>query len=94
MISINVRARVVFSGKKTQGIGLRKKVKEKALLLGLRGWIKNKDDGSVEAVFEGQKEKIDNIIEWCKGLDIAKIDKAEIIWEPHTGSMNDFEVIS
>ncbi len=94
MKSLNVRARAIFSGKRTQGIGLRKKVMDRATRLGLKGWVKNNTDGTVEAVFEGTKETIDEIIEWCKTkIENASIDNVEIIWEPHTGSMAGFEVL-
>jgi len=49
-----------------QGVFFRKFVKDHALNLGLKGYVKNVNDGSVEAVFEGGEEQIKEIIGLCK----------------------------
>ena len=90
---MKARAVVRFIGR-VQGVFFRANTREKALELGLTGWVKNELDGSVVAVFEGEKEKIDEIIEWCKsgGIPLARVDKVEIKWEPYTGSFRTFEI--
>jgi acylphosphatase len=59
VIHLVVRGRV-------QGIGYRAFVEHAALKLGLAGWVRNRRDGSVEAVFAGAPEKLDAIIEACR----------------------------
>ncbi|AAT42822.1 acylphosphatase [Picrophilus oshimae] len=64
----------IFHGR-VQGIGLRARTYSMAKSLGLSGYIKNRDDGTVEAVFQGDEEKIKRIIEYIKGIAyIEKID--------------------
>ncbi len=58
------RAHVVFEGL-VQGVFFRANTKGCADSLGLTGWVRNRHDGSVEAVFEGEEEKLRQAIEWC-----------------------------
>ncbi len=58
------RVHVLISGK-VQGVWFRASTKQKADELGIVGWVRNTDDGDVEAVFEGEKAKIDEMIAWC-----------------------------
>ena len=57
-------AHVIISGK-VQGVWFRANTKNKADQLGIMGWVKNTPDGNVEAFFEGEKDRVDDIIEWC-----------------------------
>lgn len=51
----------------------------KANSLGVLGWVKNMEDGRVEAMVEGDKEKVEEFIAWCKkGPPFAKVEKIEI----------------
>ena len=55
--------------------------------------MRNLPDGRVEAVFEGEKEKIDEMIEFCrKGPPSAHVTKLEVKWEPFKGEFEDFEI--
>jgi acylphosphatase len=58
------RVHVLISGK-VQGVWYRASTKQKADELGVLGWVRNTDNGCVEAVFEGEKAKIDEMIAWC-----------------------------
>jgi acylphosphatase len=49
-----------------QGVGYRAFVEHEALKLDLEGWVRNRRDGSVEAVFAGEREKVDALIEACR----------------------------
>ena len=83
------RAHVFISGK-VQGIGFRGFVRRKAKQIGVNGWVKNLEDGRVEAVFEGWK--IEQILEECKkGPPFCVVDKVEIIKENVKGE-KDFEI--
>jgi acylphosphatase len=51
---------------KVQGVFYRASAKEMADKIGLKGWIRNKKDGSVEACITGSEESVENFIVWCK----------------------------
>ena len=61
---MKTRVHVLISGR-VQGVWYRASTKQKADELGLTGWAKNTADGNVEAVFEGEKTRIDEMITWC-----------------------------
>ncbi len=87
-----VRARVIIEGR-VQGVFFRYHTQETAFNLGLKGWVKNRRDGRVEAVIEGDKEKVDQIIQWChRGPSEAKVTKVHLSWEDYTGEFDDFTI--
>jgi acylphosphatase len=87
-----VRARVIVEGR-VQGVFFRHHTQEMAFRLGVKGWVKNRRDGCVEAVFEGDREKVDQIIQWChRGPSEARVKNVSVIWENHTGEFEDFYV--
>jgi acylphosphatase len=89
---MNVRAHVVFRGK-VQGVFFRANTQEQALELSVNGWVKNASDGSVEAVFEGEKTRVLDLIEWCsKHQPYARVTKTDVAWEPYTGEFKSFMV--
>lgn len=62
-----------------QGIGYRYFTKRQAVKLGVNGWVKNLDDGGVEAVFEGREEKVKQMINFCRhGQPLSRIDHINI----------------
>ena len=76
MKSIKVRISGVV-----QGVFYRASTQEKALALGVSGWVKNCSDGSVEALFEGPHSQLEQMIAWCKvGPDNARVDKIDILY--------------
>jgi acylphosphatase len=87
-----VRARVVIEGM-VQGVFFRHHTSEMARRLGVRGWVKNRWDSSVEAVFEGDKGRVDQIIQWChRGPSEARVTKVHLLWEDFRGEFDDFSV--
>jgi acylphosphatase len=55
--------------------------------------VKNKNDGRVEAVFEGKKADVQALITWCHtGPPHAKVNRVEVSWESCTGELSDFSV--
>lgn len=83
----------VFVSGRVQGVFFRQSTFEKAKLLGLCGWVRNTEDGRVEAVFEGEEERIKKILEWMKkGPPLAKVKKLEIFEEEARGEFKDFEI--
>ena len=87
-----MRLHVIFSGK-VQGVYFRYNTQKKAIQIGLSGWVKNLINGNVEAVFEGEENKIKEIIEYCKnGQSYAKVKSIDAIKEKEQG-LNNFEII-
>jgi len=70
--------KVIIYGK-VQGVGFRNFVFLHAKRLNIRGYVKNNPDGTVEAVFEGEENNINKMIELCKrGPERARVDKIDI----------------
>lgn len=76
-----------------QGVFYRATTRETALRLGLKGWVRNRSDGSVEAVAEGDEAAVDNLIEWCrKGPPGATVHEVEAHREKATGEFVGFHI--
>ncbi len=87
---MNIRVHVFISGK-VQGVFFRSSTKEKARELGLTGWVRNLDDGRVEAVFEGEKEAVGKMADWARrGPGNAKVADVEVIPEVYMGEFSGF----
>ena len=90
--SENLRAHVIIQGL-VQGVFFRSSTKEKALQLGVGGWVRNLPDGGVEALFEGEKKKVEELVAWCyKGPPGARVMKVDLGWEPYKGEFRYFDV--
>lgn len=75
------RARIVVRGR-VQGVFFRAETRERAHSLGLAGWVRNNRDGTVEAVFEGDRERVDSMLAWCRrGPALADVRDVEVDWE-------------
>jgi acylphosphatase len=86
--STRVRARVIVRGR-VQGVWFRESCRSQATALGLGGWVRNRGDGSVEAVFEGPDAAVERAVEWCRtGPDHARVDAVEVHRETPTGEPN------
>ena len=85
-----MKVRIKVYGR-VQGVFFRANTKKKALELGLKGWIMNKKNGSVELMVEGKRVK--EFIEWCKeGPDFARVDKIETKEEKSEEKLSGFEI--
>ena len=83
---------VVISGR-VQGVWFRANTKQKAEQLGVTGWVKNTADGKVEALFEGDKKHIQEMIDWChQGPPLAQIDHVEITEQPVSNGFDGFSI--
>ena len=61
--------------------------------LGLTGWVKNLPDGKVEVMVEGEDEKIDTFIKWCKkGPRFSEVTDVDVEYEEHQGEFGDFKI--
>lgn len=80
-----IRRRVVVHGR-VQGVFFRASTKTQASSRDIAGWVTNRDDGCVEAVFEGPTEDVEGMVAWCRtGPDQARVDEVEVHEEPPTG---------
>ncbi len=80
MAEDEVRRRVVVSGN-VQGVFFRDSTKDEASNAGVAGWVRNRDDGTVEAVFEGDEGAVQRMVEWCRSgpsqADVNDVDVSE-----------------
>jgi len=83
----------LFIKGRVQGVFFRENTRRKAEKLGVNGWIRNLDDGRVEAVFEGEEEKVKEVVKWTKrGPIIAKVVQVDIKEEKYQGEFQNFEI--
>jgi acylphosphatase len=71
-VKVRIRGRV-------QGVFFRAEARARAESLDLAGWVRNAEDGSVEAIFEGDDERVDSMVAWCgRGPSGAHVDDVEV----------------
>ena len=86
-----VRRRVVVHGR-VQGVFFRDSARERARSRGVAGWVTNRPDGAVEAVFEGEAEAVDGLVSFCRnGPRGAEVDRVDVSEEEPEG-LQGFEV--
>ena len=89
---MKVRCHIFISGR-VQGVFFRAKTEKLANLLGVGGWVRNTEDGRVEVLAEGEKEKIDELIKWLKrGPPLAKVTNLDVEWQEHKGEFGNFQI--
>lgn len=87
------RAHLIVEGV-VQGVFFRANTKEQADRKGVYGWAKNRPDGTVEAVLEGEEESVKKLIEWCHhGPPGAVVKNVNIEWQVYEGKFKNFTVI-
>lgn len=86
------RAHLWISGR-VQGVTFRASTRDEAGRLELSGWVKNLQDGRVEAVVEGKAEAVDELVDWChEGPSLARVENVETEESAFTGEFDGFEV--
>jgi acylphosphatase len=86
-----VRQRVVVHGR-VQGVFFRDTCRQEAVRQQVSGWVRNRPDGTVEAVFEGEPQAVEAMARWCRGGPAyARVEHVEVHEEPPTGERG-FEV--
>ena len=79
------RVRVVVRGR-VQGVFFRGEAQTRARSLGVDGWVRNERDGTVHAVFEGPRERVESMVDWCRrGPRGARVEDVEASWEEPEG---------
>jgi acylphosphatase len=86
------RAHVYVSGQ-VQGVFFRDSTRQKAEQLGLAGWVRNLPDGRVEALFEGPRDRVEEMVRWCEeGPPHAAVENVDIDVEASQEGLTGFEV--
>jgi len=76
-----------------QGVFFRSSTEEKAFNLGIRGWVRNRRDGSVEILAEGERDSLEALLGWCrKGPPGARVERVEHSWDDFKGEFSSFFV--
>lgn len=86
-----VRAHVLVSGR-VQGVYFRATTRDRAREQGVDGWVRNLDDGRVEAAFEGPRDDVESMVEFChEGSPAAAVESVEAEYDDLEG-LDGFEV--
>jgi acylphosphatase len=87
------RLHIVISGR-VQGVAFRAATRETAIALNLTGWVKNLQNGQVEAVFEGGDNHVEIMHRWCKhGPPLALVTGVDLYEEDYTGEFWNFAIL-
>ena len=90
---MRARAHVTFRGV-VQGVNFRAHCRGHALGVGLTGWVRNCEDGSVEAVFEGERKAIEDAIAWNQtSQPHAEVSGLEVTWSPPAHEFRTFAIL-
>jgi len=88
----NVRARLLIAGR-VQGVAFRWETQRAAQERSVTGWVRNLPDGRVEAVVEGSRVNVNDLVDWCrKGPPVARVDSLDIQWEDYAGEFQGFDI--
>lgn len=75
-----------------QGVFFRAELRDRARSLRLAGWVRNNPDGTVEAVVEGPRERVESVVTWCRhGPRGAVVEEVETTWED-PAELEEFEI--
>ena len=89
---MEARARIVIAGI-VQGVMFRREITDLARRLGLTGWVRNLPDGKVEALAEGEKSRLDELVQFCHiGPRAARVRNVEVEWSDYTGEYRGFRI--
>jgi len=80
-------------GGRVQGVFFRSETQHEANRRNVSGWVRNTVDGRVEAVFEGEKKDVEELIDFCRrGPPGARVTKVDVRWENYTGEFRGFRI--
>lgn len=86
-IQLIVRGRV-------QGVFFRAATQREARRLGITGWVRNRNDGSVEMLAEGDEDAVKELASWANhGPSAARVDSVDIRWRGYTGEFSEFAIV-
>jgi len=89
----NIRMHLVIEGR-VQGVWFRESTRREAVALKLTGWVKNRSDGTVEALIEGPEHEVNRLVSWCRkgppAAGVSGIRKKQETWQ---GEFDSFDVV-
>lgn len=89
---MEARARILIQGL-VQGVFFRREMTDLARRLGISGWVRNLPNGNVEALAEGEKGRLDELIRFCHvGPRGAVVRKVEVEWSDYLGEFRGFRI--
>jgi acylphosphatase len=78
---------------RVQGVYFRASTQREGRRLGLTGWARNRPDGSVEIVAEGEEESVRELVAWAhRGPSAARVERVDIRWRGFSGEFPDFRI--
>ena len=87
-----IRAHAVITGR-VQGVFFRMETKRAADRAGVSGWVRNKRDGNVEALFEGDEGSVKSVLEWCReGPPFGYVKRVDVEFEDYKGEFKKFKI--
>ena len=87
-----VRVNAIISGR-VQGVFFRMETKRAADRFGVSGWVRNLKDGTVSVVFEGEQDRVDALLDWCRqGPPHADVTGVDATWSEYTGEFSGFNI--
>jgi acylphosphatase len=79
---------------RVQGVYFRASAQREARRLGVCGWVRNRADGSLEMVAEGEEAAVRDLHGWAqKGPSAARVDKVDTRWRSYVGEYSDFRIL-
>ena len=76
---------------RVQGVFFRDSMRREAQMLGIAGWVRNRSDGTVEAMLQGEAPAVDALLAWAqRGPELAQVTRVEVA--EGSGSFTDFEI--
>jgi len=88
----NIRVRLIIEGR-VQGVWFRDSTRREARSLGVTGWVKNRPDGTVEALIEGPETPVRKLVSWCHhGPSAARVSRVHEHPESWSGEFGSFDI--
>jgi acylphosphatase len=78
---------------RVQGVAFRAATQRQAQQLGVHGWVRNRPDGTVELLAEGEQVSVQRLVDWCHGGPTgARVTQVQVDWQPPVGECVGFEI--
>jgi acylphosphatase len=87
------RVQLLIRGR-VQGVFFRAATQREAKRLGITGWVRNRTDGSVEVLAEGEEDSVKELASWARvGPSAARVDNVDVRWRGYTGEFSEFSIV-
>jgi acylphosphatase len=90
---VEICCKHLFLSGRVQGVSFRASIRRKAKILDVEGWVKNLNDGRVEAVFAGRPKKVENMVDFAReGPRFARVDNIEVNRKEYNDELDGFQI--